>query len=221
LGIVAASQPRRVDPWVSARRRSFASVVAGVITGAASGLVTAWQVSALIGWCTGAAVFVGYAWAAMLTADSQRTRAIAMREDETRVTSDLVVLAACIASLVGVALILLKASQEHGASAAGMTALGVTSVVIAWVTVQTVFTLRYADLYYSHEGGIDFNEQDAPDYRDFAYLAFTIGMTYQVSDTDLTTKEVRRTALKHALFSYLFGTAIIAVMINVVAGLAH
>ncbi|MEO7556753.1 MAG: DUF1345 domain-containing protein, partial [Acidimicrobiales bacterium] len=69
--------------------------------------------------------------------------------------------------------------------------------------------------------GIDFNDDAEPDYRDFAYLAFTIGMTYQVSDTDLKTKEIRRTALRHALLSYVFGTAIIAVMINVVAGLAH
>jgi uncharacterized membrane protein len=69
--------------------------------------------------------------------------------------------------------------------------------------------------------GIDFNQHDDPDYHDFAYLAFTIGMTYQVSDTDLTTRAVRRTALRHALLSYVFGTAIIAVTINVVAGLAH
>ena len=80
---------------------------------------------------------------------------------------------------------------------------------------------RYADLYYTQDGGIDFNGDDVPDYRDFAYLAFTIGMTYQVSDTNLQTKAVRRTALRHALLSYLFGTAIIAVMINVVASIAR
>ena len=66
---------------------------------------------------------------------------------------------------------------------------------------------------------MDFNEQDDPDYRDFMYLALTIGMTYQVSDTDLTTKIVRRTATRHALLSYLFGTVVVAMMINVVAGL--
>jgi uncharacterized membrane protein len=102
-----------------------------------------------------------------------------------------------------------------------LTGLGVISVVLAWVMVHTVFTLRYAHLYYSGNGGIDFNEKDDPDYRDFAYLAFTIGMTYQVSDTDLQTKAIRRTALKQGLMSYLFGTTIIAMTINIVAGLAN
>jgi len=84
-----------------------------------------------------------------------------------------------------------------------------------------VYTLRYADLYYQHEGGLDFNQTEEPDYRDFAYLAFTIGMTYQVSDTNLRLKAVRRTALRHALLSYLFGAVIIAMTINIVASLAN
>jgi uncharacterized membrane protein len=83
-----------------------------------------------------------------------------------------------------------------------------------------VFTLRYAHLYWSAHDGVDFNQESEPDYHDFAYLAFTIGMTYQVSDTDLTTRVMRRTALRHALLSYIFGAAIIAVTINVVASLA-
>jgi uncharacterized membrane protein len=100
-----------------------------------------------------------------------------------------------------------------------MTGLGVVSVVLAWAIVHTVYTLRYADLYYSLGGGIDFNANDDPDYRDFAYLAFTIGMTYQVSETNIQSNFLRRTALKHALLSFVFGTAIIAMTINVVAGL--
>jgi uncharacterized membrane protein len=157
----------------------------------------------------------------MLKADSLRTRIVATREDESRVSTDLVVLAAGVASLVGVGLILLKGSSASGLALACMTALGVVSVILAWATVHTVFTLRYAALYYANDGGIDFNQKEDPDYRDFAYLAFTIGMTYQVSDTDVQTKEIRRTALKHMLLSYLFGTAIIAMTINIVAGLAH
>ena len=68
---------------------------------------------------------------------------------------------------------------------------------------------------------MDFNQDEDPTYRDFAYLAFTIGMTYQVSDTNLTDGRIRATALRHALLSFVFGTAIIATMINVVAGLLH
>jgi uncharacterized membrane protein len=84
--------------------------------------------------------------------------------------------------------------------------------------VHTVFTLRYARLYYTPPaGGIDFNEADPPGYVDFAYLAFTLGMTFQVSDTDLTAKPVRHLALRHALISYLFGAVILGLAINVVA----
>jgi uncharacterized membrane protein len=107
----------------------------------------------------------------------------------------------------------------HGGGQAALTVLAVLSIVLSWALIQTVFTLRYARLFYAEGGGIDFNEDDEPDFRDFAYLAVTLGMTYQVSDTDLTSKAVRRTALRHALLSYLFGTVIIAVAINVVAGL--
>lgn len=82
----------------------------------------------------------------------------------------------------------------------------------------TVYVLRYARLYYSPpDGGIDFHGED-PDYR-VAYLGLTIGMTFQVSDTDLTGKRVRRGALHHALLSYLFGTVIVAITVNSVAGL--
>jgi uncharacterized membrane protein len=87
--------------------------------------------------------------------------------------------------------------------------------------VHTVFTLRYANLYYSGKaGGIDFNQPDLPTYTDFAYLAFTIGMTFQVSDTSLRSGIIRRTALRHALLSYLFGTGILATTINLVASLS-
>ena len=82
--------------------------------------------------------------------------------------------------------------------------------------------LRYARLYYEGEdGGVDFHQDGKPRYSDFAYLAFTIGMTFQVSDTELTAKVMRRTAIRHALLSYLFGAVIIATMINLIAGLGR
>jgi uncharacterized membrane protein len=85
--------------------------------------------------------------------------------------------------------------------------------------VHTVHVLRYARLYYSEPaGGIDFGGQP-PDYSDFAYLALTIGMTFQVSDTPLTAKRLRRVALHHALLSYLYGAVIVAIMVNSVGGL--
>jgi uncharacterized membrane protein len=88
--------------------------------------------------------------------------------------------------------------------------------------VQTLFTLRYAEHYYGGEavGGVNFNQAEPPQYTDFAYLATSLGMTYQVSDTSLENPRIRREALKHSLLSYVFGTVILAATINLVLGLA-
>ena len=95
------------------------------------------------------------------------------------------------------------------------------TVALSWLVVHTVFTLRYAMLYYTgKDGGVNFNQPTPPRYSDFAYLAFTIGMTFQVSDTDLETPAIRATALRQALLSYLFGAVILGTTINLVAGLA-
>ena len=95
-------------------------------------------------------------------------------------------------------------------------------MVVSWFAVHTVFALRYARLYYSDPpGGIDFNQSEAPAYVDFAYLAFTIGMAYQVSDTDLQTRKIRATALQHSLLSYLLGAVILAMTINLIIGLGN
>jgi uncharacterized membrane protein len=93
-------------------------------------------------------------------------------------------------------------------------------VALSWLTVHTLYMLRYGDAYYGDPiGGIDFNEEEPPSYRDFAYVAFTIGMTFQVSDTSLTSKPMRRLALRHALLSFVFGAVILALTINSVASL--
>jgi uncharacterized membrane protein len=210
-----------MDAWLSERRRLAAALASGVVAGVIASLLGPWEVGALGAWCAASSTFLGAAWAVMLPADGPRTRAIAMREDETRLVADVVVLAACVASLVGVGMILVKASHSEGAGVAFLTGLGVLSVVLSWATVHTIYTLRYADLFYTYGGGIDFNQSDDPDYRDFAYLAFTIGMTYQVSDTNLGARPIRHAALRHALLSFVFGTAIIAMTINIVASLAR
>lgn len=102
------------------------------------------------------------------------------------------------------------------------TALGVAAIAASWLVVHTVFTLRYARLYYTEpRGGVDFGQDPEPTFRDFAYVAFTIGMTFQVSDTALRETDIRATALRHALTSFVFNTVIIAVTVNIVAGLTH
>jgi uncharacterized membrane protein len=101
-----------------------------------------------------------------------------------------------------------------------LAALGLVSIGVSWLTVHTIFALRYALLYYAEPaGGIDFNSDERPSYRDFTYLAMTIGMTFQVSDTALSSSAIRAAALRHALLSYLFGSLILASAVNLVAGL--
>src|SRR4051812_10399912 len=136
--------------------------------------------------------------------------------------SDLVLLSASVASLVAVGYTLVYAGNRSSSQKALTIGLAILAVALAWGAVHTVYTLRYAALYYGDPvGGIDFNGEDGPDYLDLAYFAFTVGMTFQVSDTDLSAKAIRRTVLRHALLSYLFGAVIVAVTINLVASLLN
>jgi uncharacterized membrane protein len=192
----------------------------GTALGIGSARLLPWQVAVLTGWDASAGVFLVWVWATVIRLRGEETEAVVTREDPSRAVADLTLVAASVACLVGVGFTLVKAAHSEGLSAAGLVALAVVSVVVSWAVVHTVFMLRYARLYYDHPaGGIDFNEDLPPDFSDFAYLAFTVGMTYQVSDTDITKRPIRRTVLRHSLLSFLFGTFIVAMTINVVAGL--
>ncbi|GIG59581.1 hypothetical protein Lfu02_39530 [Longispora fulva] len=197
------------------------SLVVGLI-GGGLGLVVGAGVSAvLIAWDVLAAVFSVWIWWTVWGLDPTSTAGHARREDPGREVADLVLVVAALASLVAVGVVLVSAGHAHGAARYLRAGFAVASVVVSWILVHTVFALKYARLYYSGEaGGIEFNEEDEPQYTDFAYLAFTIGMTFQVSDTNLKTKEIRRTALHHAWLSFPLGTVIIAASINLIAGLA-
>jgi len=131
---------------------------------------------------------------------AEQTASHAARADPTGSMTDAIVLSASLASLAGVGYLLIAGSAKGG-EAYGAAAVGIGSVIVSWFAVHTVFTLRYARLYYAGAqggiGGIGFNQPEAPAYVDFAYVAFTIGMAYQVSDTDLQTRKLRATALQH------------------------
>jgi uncharacterized membrane protein len=200
-------------------RRLLASALVGAVLGAAAAWSAPWQAAVLIGWCTGAATFLVQVAMEVRNADAARTKQIATREDVSHVLADVTLLAGAGASLIGVGFGLVKASHYDGMTRAGIAGIGAVSVGLAWVTLQTIYMLRYARIYYDGDGeGVDFGGE-APDYHDFAYLAFTIGMTYQVSDTAITRRELRRTVLRHALASFVFATAFIAVLVNAVGGL--
>ncbi len=194
----------------------------GVVAGGVVSAFTFWQAATLIGWDVGAIVLVTWIWWAVGPLSPEEARSHATREDTSIRLAELIVLIAGVALLAAVGLALLRAGSATGATKAYLITLGLVSVALSWGLVHTVFTLRYARTFYSQPvGGIDFNEDDPPNYLDFAYLALTIGMTFQVSDTNLTTKAIRRIALSHALLSYLFGAVIVALVINVVSSLLH
>ncbi len=203
-----------------AARRVLVGGVGGIVAaGIALGAGTSLSVAALCASDVAAAVFIGWVWATVWDADAEATSRIALTEDASRAAAEAILIGAGAASLVAVAFTLGEAGRADAPERGVLTAFALASVVLAWASIHTVFTLRYARLYYSRpEGGIDFGDE-APDYGDFAYLALTIGMTFQVSDTDIGGKRVRRVALHHALLSYVFGTGILAVTISTVASL--
>jgi uncharacterized membrane protein len=202
------------------RRNVVASVAFAATLAIALALRASWPVAVSGAWGV-AALLIGLAiWPRILRMDAEQTKANARDEDFSRASADLVLLVASVASLIAIFFLVDEAGRRHGAAKVTLAVLAVAVVVLSWLLVQTVYTVRYGDLYYGDPiGGIDFNDDDPPNYYDFLYLAFTIGMTYQVSDTTLKTRAVRKTAIRQALLSFIFVTVILAVTINVVASL--
>jgi uncharacterized membrane protein len=216
----------RYHSWLggsaSALRRLAVATAVGAATAALASTLGPWQLGLLTGWTVTALTFLGTITPILLRADGHRARHLAVREDLNREVARLLLLVASSVSLVAVGFALHQAQDETGLAAALLIVLAIATVIVSWTVVNVLFTLRYAHLYYRGRAGrIDFStpEDELPDYRDFAYLAFTIGMTYQVSDTTLRARGIRRTVLVHAVISYVFGVVIVAGGVNTVAGL--
>ena len=142
---------------------------------------------------------------------------IAAREDAARPIRDLVLIGLSAATVLAVALVIFRVHENSPLK----TTLGAVCVVVSWHTLHTLLMLRYARLYYSEPGGgFDFNQRSDPTFRDFAYVAVAIGMTFQVSDTTISQPEIRTTVLWHAVMWFIYDVMIIAVTINVIAGLS-
>ncbi len=204
----------------SAKRRLSISITAGVTMALLLLLLGAGKFAPLAAWDTAALVYISWVWIIVWGMDASNTKSHANTEDPGRAVADVLLIAASVVSLVAVGFIIMQASSSQGIEKTVEVVLGLLSVVISWATVHTMFALKYASLYYGKpEGGIDFGQTTPPQYTDFAYMAFTIGLTFQVSDTQLHTVEIRKTVLKQALLSYLFGAVIIATVINTIANL--
>ena len=214
-----ASFGGRMRPASSGLRVTCA-MFGGTVVGVIASLFTLATASILVGWDVAVVIYLVWVWGSVWRLDPGVTARLAKLEDPSTAVAELVVVAAGTAMLGAVGFALVKAGQAAGGMKVYLVALGLLSVVLSWTVVHTVFMLRYARAYYSEPaGGIEFNEEEPPTYTDFAYFSFTVGMTFQVADTDITSKAVRRITLHHALLSYLFGAVLLGLVINVVATL--
>lgn len=205
-----------------ARGRLAAALVVGVATTLAIPDHFGIELRALAGWDAAALTMGALCWWLIARGDAEETRCRAAADDPGRRAVWLIVILASGFSLFATAVVLRAARAHVPAARDVFIALCIVAVASAWVLTHTAYSLRYAHLYYRDdgdgEGGLVFPGDAAPDFFDFAYFAFTIGMCFQVSDVAIANRGIRRTALGHGVLSFAYNTAILATAINLVLG---
>ncbi len=205
-------------------QRLLIGLAAGVAT-AALPLPTVWQFRGLLGWCVGIGVYLLLAWWLCVRFDAERTRARAQAQDEPSVVLFLLMLLSTGMCLAAITVMMQQSRGLTGSERALHIAVALAALAASWLFIQTIFAFRYAHRYYQEEkrqepdgpgllfpGGLD------PDYFDFLYYAHVVGMTSQVSDVQVTSREMRRLTLLHSVLSFGFNMLVLALSINVVAG---
>ncbi|MFZ1812235.1 MAG: DUF1345 domain-containing protein [Candidatus Saccharimonadales bacterium] len=200
----------------SKRVRFLTAILFGIVVGYVTLIMQPWIIALLAGWDAAAIALLVLLWLDFHGRTAAETARVAKSDDMGKTWLDSVVVLASVVSIAAVAVLLTSQKELWHVG------LGLASIVVSWAIVHAIYTLRYAALYYREpEGGVNFNDQAKPRFIDFAYLAYTLGMTYQVSDTTFTHSRFRSVALRHALLSFMFGTAIIATTINFIASLSQ
>lgn len=167
-------------------------------------------------------------WLIFYTSPAIHIRKMAAEEDTSRVIIFFITLICTTASMLAV-IILLTTKHESGKEKILPFIIAIVGMTLSWSLVHTIFAVRYAHMYYAnHEtkqgtqaAGLEFPEEDKPDFIDFAYFSFVLGMTFQVSDVSITSRKIRRMVLWHSLISFGYNAVIIALTINVIAGLGE
>lgn len=184
--------------------------------------------SSLMGsWLCFAITHLFLSWYTIFSQHPLEVKKIASNQDSSRTWIFIFILLAAIASLCAVILLLQSSKTLKGINLADHIILSLGSVVCAWCLVHTLFIFRYTHLFYNSdtEGGntrgkgLEFPNEKTPDYLDFAYFSFVLGMTFQVSDVEISSRRIRRLALLHSLISFIFNTVILALSINIISGL--
>jgi uncharacterized membrane protein len=178
----------------------------------------------LVGWDAAGLVLLALSWALVRSADARSTHRLAAAEDPGRTLVYAIVVLTSTVSLLGATMLVRTARTLPPSLKDAVVVLCLAAVTLAWTMTHTAFTLRYAHLYYREDsegvGGVTFPGDRAPTYFDFAYFSFTIGMCFQVSDVCVTSGQIRRAVLLHAVISFAYNSVILAFVLNLVFGLA-
>ncbi|MEV6081351.1 DUF1345 domain-containing protein [Streptomyces sp. NPDC052069] len=210
---------RSTNRWqaLSAVPRLTGATGVGALIGVVAGVLSNVPLGILAGIAGAQLIFVVTGWIVLWPMDAATTHSNVRRQEFRPVLEELFVVAAALCGLVGIVVLLLVGHSDLNQAAAAMALCG---VFLAWASLHLMYATRYAYLYYlPAEGGIDFNSPDRPKYVDFLYFSYNLGMTYQVSDTDVSSSMIRAVALRHCLLSYVFGASILATTVNLVAGI--
>jgi uncharacterized membrane protein len=193
------------------------SVLAGVAVGLLLGWLAGWTWGVLTGLAVGGVAFSVLAWAHMWPLDAAATKAHVER-DEFRPAAEELAIGSMVT--IGIVATLVIGVVGTGDAQKGAGVLALVAVLAQWFSLHSMYATRYAYEFYDDvDGGIDFNDKESPRYSDFLYFSYNLGMTYQVSDTAVTSSRVRSVVLRHCLLSFLFSLTILATAINVVAGI--
>lgn len=214
-------------PWfirMSAPRRLAIVVALSIVTFSVEPGTLSVSNRLLLSWDLGALAYLALAWMTIARADLTMTRIRARSYDQNGYVIFLLVLAAACASVVAIGFVMGEIKHLSDWAKAGHLTLSITALVLSWMLIQTLFVFHYAREYYgrgSSEGasleGLKYPGSEQPDYLDFAYYSFVVGMTSQVSDVAVTTRRMRRTTLAHGVLSFVFNIAILALSINVIS----
>jgi uncharacterized membrane protein len=176
-------------------------------------------------WDAFAFTFVGTSWIVFFTRPVAGIIAQANKEDGSKLFVLFSTIVSSFASMFAVMLLVLSREQSPNRVALAVT-LAIAGMMLSWIMVHTIFTFHYAHLYYFKQKddtpcdeALAFPATRQPDYIDFAYYSFVIGMTFQVSDVTINSRILRRTTLAHALLSFALNTFVVALTINLIAGL--
>ena len=208
----------------SGEQRLVYGLMAGLAT-AALPLPLIWQFRGLLGWSVGVAVYLALAWWLCERFDAKRTRERAQAQDEPSVVLFFLMLLATMACMAAIVVMMQQGNDYSGAERTLHIAMSVVALIASWLFIHTMFAFHYAHRYYQEEmehepdgPGLQFPGGLDPDYFDFLYYSFVIGMTSQVSDVQATSREMRRITLVHSVLSFGFNMLVLALSINVVAG---